>query len=100
MDLHGKPVAGEDVLGEKGKTAARPGFSVQLGTVFFRSLGERHSRRWAVQEARSIIRDPHLADALFGEGWPPVPAEAAGISKSGVKSRRPQIFGLKDCWRA
>ena len=68
---------------------------MQLGTVFFRSLGEGHSRCGAVQEARSIIRDPYFADALVGEVSARLSAEAAGMSKSGAKSRRPQIFGLK-----
>ena len=100
MDLHGKPVTGKDVLGEKRKTAARPGLSVQFRPVFFRSLRKGHSRRGAVQEERNIIGDPHLADALVGE-LSARPGGGLGAAKSGAKSRRPQIFGLKilESWR-
>ena len=95
MNLHGKPVAGKDVLGEKGKTAARPGLSVQLRTVFFRSLGEGHSRRGAVQEARNIIGDPHLADALVGElSARPVRGVRRGKERSQIPP--PPDFRLED----
>ena len=68
---------------------------MQLRTVFFRSLGKGHSRRGAVQKARNIIGNPHLADALVGRIARPPPEGEWGAAKSGAKSRRPHIFGLK-----
>ncbi len=94
MNLHGKPVTGEDVFGEKRKTAARPRLSVQFRTVFFRSLGEGHSRRGAVEKARRIIGYPHFADALADECSPNASRNRAW-RKAASKLLRPQIFGLK-----
>src|SRR6516225_3324541 len=64
VDLNRKPVAGVNVLGQKGKARVPPSTTVELGAVFLRGLLQGEARTGAVEEPRPFVRNPHLTDQV------------------------------------